>query len=728
MAADLAYRSYVSSTLLDTFLKDIPPVDQEFIHDLHEEDEWKDFIQKCTGGEKSDSFAHKSSDSNEEEFRKLVECIITLDDLEECIRKQKKSEFDNPRWGRVRISHQGNHPMQTWNTKAKWLRGNSGSTARQKELKPNLMSIVVEDVEEPRPRKVRPKYVQPAKPQTILPPPEDWKPEQLDDKNFPIVACTKPVWECLDLFWECKRNSQALKDAGVYIICALKAAEALRYQWSRRYVYCFLHCGTMMQLLHFDRSGLMASQPLDIKIDTATFVRCLLAVFLHKPARLGYPAGKYAPFHKHDHDDGRLLQVVTVDKQQLYIDDQEAGPPRDHLVSRATVVFKAKLVEPKGKGKGKGGWDWCYKSSWAQKPRTHEGDYLKHLQGLPNVVDLLAYDVVKVENDDDTTVFGRQCYRGQPMTLIENFCDRAKRQKTDFTQHSGTLVSGEEGLKLMLYDPRRPVTGTLVSGQEGDPRQPVAGSQLECDDREHRNIVTAWVKWSFNEAASSLDSLPTIFSIWQQAFSAIKSITEKDVVHRDISFRNIRIDDQHKIKVCDFDMAMFLNDPSTGVNDRTGTIAFMATSLLSSEPIKHRSVHDCESIFWLCVLDLLSRIGIGDTMRDLATIAHPGQGIDPVRSTKKSITFELSSLKGKTRGLKSSFSLDNPKDSSLFLCLTTLAGEFVENGFALGYTTAEEGFERDCFDHCIEIIKGAFDPAVQQATAGIAQMSLLGGK
>ena|SRR5438270_12853316 len=153
-----------------------------------------------------------------------------------------------------------------------------------------------------------------------------------------------------------------------------------------------------MQLLHFDRSGLMASELLNVEKDTAKFIRCLLGVFYHKPSRLGCPAGKEAPFHKLDLEN-RLLQVVTVDGRQLYIDDQEAVPPRYHLVSRATVTFKAKLVDPKGEEKI--GWNWCYKSSWPQELRNHEGEYLKHLQGLPNVVDLLAYSVVKFESDDD---------------------------------------------------------------------------------------------------------------------------------------------------------------------------------------------------------------------------------------------------------------------------------------------------------------------------------------
>jgi hypothetical protein len=169
--------------------------------------------------------------------------------------------------------------------------------------------------------------------------------------------------------------------------------------------------------------------------------------------------------------------VVTVDSRQLYIKDQEAGPPRDHLVSRATVTFKAQLVHPEGGEKT--GWDWCYKSSWPQRLRKHEGDYLKREQGLPNVVELLGYGVVKIENDNnDTTVFGRrQCSSGEPITLIETFYNTAKRMKPDFTQHSGgTAASDPEDLRVILYDPRRPEARSLQN----------------CDDREHRDIVTAW--------------------------------------------------------------------------------------------------------------------------------------------------------------------------------------------------------------------------------------------
>jgi hypothetical protein len=657
----------------------------------------------CTSGTSDTSFTSTSSESNEKEFKALVKCIASLEGLQEYF---NEPQGNNPRRGCIRISHQGNSSMKTWNAEAKWLTGNHGSTERQKELKPDFMTIVVEDAERRLPRKAQRKFVQLAKPQTILPPPVDWKPEQIDDEHCPVVECKEPVWECLDIFWELKRNSQAMTDAKVYIDCALKAAEALRCQWSRRYIYCFLHCGSMMRLLHFDRSGLMASERLDITKDPEAFIKCLLGVFCHAPSRLGYPAGKEAPCHMYG-PNNTLLQVITVDRRQLYIKDQEAGPPRDHLVSRATVTFKAQLVHPKAGEMT--GWDWCYKSSWAQKVREHEGHYLEKLQSLSNVVKLLGYGAVKIENDnDDTTVFGRgQCSSGKPMTSIEAFYNAAKKMNTDFTQHTGTAASGQDDPKATLYDPRRPEAGKLQ----------------DCDNREHRDIVTAWISSSFDEAVSSLDSLPTILSIWQQAFSAIKEIAQRRIIHRDISFRNIRVDEQHTVKVCDFDMAISLDNQGAKVQDRTGTVAFMATSMLRSVRYTHRPIHDCESIFWLCALHLLERIGRGDARTNVANIMTSRSSLNLVAASKVDLVMSLSDFGSEEDGweLDSYVVLKEPKDSPLFFCLTTLMREFVANKFNLAYQSAQEETDGVYFDRCIEIIREAHDAAV---AAGIAAISL----
>jgi hypothetical protein len=63
--------------------------------------------------------------------------------------------------------------MTTWNTKTGWLKGDCDTTERQKELKPDLMTIVVENIEQKVSRKAQTKSVQLTKPQMILPPPDN---------------------------------------------------------------------------------------------------------------------------------------------------------------------------------------------------------------------------------------------------------------------------------------------------------------------------------------------------------------------------------------------------------------------------------------------------------------------------------------------------------------------------------------------------------------------------
>jgi hypothetical protein len=58
-----------SSTLFDTFLEGIPEVTERYALDLYDKVEWQNFLEKRTGAEKHGSITHKSTDSNEEEFK-----------------------------------------------------------------------------------------------------------------------------------------------------------------------------------------------------------------------------------------------------------------------------------------------------------------------------------------------------------------------------------------------------------------------------------------------------------------------------------------------------------------------------------------------------------------------------------------------------------------------------------------------------------------------------------
>jgi hypothetical protein len=170
------------------------------------------------------------------------------------------------------------------------------------------------------------------------------------------------------------------------------------------------------------------------------------------------------------------------------------------------------------------------------------------------------------------------------------------------------------------------------------------------------------------------------------------------------------------VKVCDFDMVMSLDNPGAGVQDRTGTIAFMATSILSSVPCTHRPIHDCESIFRLCALDLLERIGSEVIKITLANIMSSGNSLSLVAAAKLSLFGRLSDLKSEEEEWKldSFVILQKPKDSSLFCCLTAPMREFIANKFVHGYRSAEKETDSVYFDRCIEIIQRARDAAVAE--------------
>jgi len=73
IVANLAYRSYISSTLLDIFIEDILKVTQKYIDNLYKKDKWKTFIGSYTGGKKSNLSIYKSSSNlNEEEFKVVI--------------------------------------------------------------------------------------------------------------------------------------------------------------------------------------------------------------------------------------------------------------------------------------------------------------------------------------------------------------------------------------------------------------------------------------------------------------------------------------------------------------------------------------------------------------------------------------------------------------------------------------------------------------------------------
>lgn len=173
--------------------------------------------------------------------------------------------------------------METWDLSAKWPEKFGGCTLKVRELKPNLMSLVVENKDGNSSQLGKDKTVRASWLETIPSPPERWtaksneKSNEIRDHRSLIVECEYPMWKVANILWKLKRGGSLVEDATVYIDCALKVTEVPHYQWSQQFVYYFLHYGKFIRLLRFDRAGLVVSGNVDIrKIST------LLAIGVRK--------------------------------------------------------------------------------------------------------------------------------------------------------------------------------------------------------------------------------------------------------------------------------------------------------------------------------------------------------------------------------------------------------------------------------------------------------------
>lgn len=285
------------------------------------------------------------------------------------------------------------------------------------------------------------------------------------------------MWEIADTLWELKRGDSLIEDAKVYLDCALKSSEALRYQWSRRFIYYFLHCGKFMRLLRFDRAGLVASKKVDITLEPNLFLHCLLAVFSNKSSELGYPCANDIP--RHVLAQGKTHRVIEIDGNILCLDEQIAGPWKDHLIGRGTVTWKAHLMSDDLEKDGK---LFCVKASWAQMERKHEGYFIKNLldAGVENVVNLLAFSPEKAGEGNNTQLGSKEL---EPLKCIGNYHYRLLNQKSTLSRDN----------QLSEH----------CQGTSATPDINQTPARAPREDREFRVTVTAWVDQAFDKACAN---------------------------------------------------------------------------------------------------------------------------------------------------------------------------------------------------------------------------------
>ncbi|KAJ7672154.1 hypothetical protein DFH06DRAFT_87101 [Mycena polygramma] len=335
---------------------------------------------------------------------------------------------------------------------------------------------------------------------------------------------------------------------------SIYAREVFLYQNNRRFVYVPVMTGQTIRVIHFDRSGVQVSQPINYHDQPIFFVQLVVLLSSLNEELLGFDTSIYWKDGKRmmkmipdeiwvdndldrpawkANDDNTPLEFEIVDKDGRPSENPEPLFERRTIRSRGTICWR---VQYKGR-------QLLVKDYWGVASRSLESDFLKVVAMIKGIGQLYAF-----QNNRDST-YGLRGFSA----------DAALHSDID----SSCLVPNRISTRLVLR---------------------IYGSTL-------------------NKASSGLQLLRAVRDI---VCGHRDVFLEKKILHRDISFDNLLLASGVEDGVLiDFDMAKTLAeimDKAKG-DSRTGTRAYQSVKVLHLDPKlgHHDHMDDLESIFYVLV-------------------------------------------------------------------------------------------------------------------------------
>ena len=399
-------------------------------------------------------------------------------------------------------------------------------------------------------------------------------------------------WKDVEVIWELKSNKNEINNKLIIFQTAIKATEALRVQWGRRFVIVVLACGTSWRLCWFDRAGGTTHYPFDIAACPQLFACCVLFPLLLPQRELGMAD----------------MSTITVNNQVFDLGSHIFRPHTDRLVSRGTSVCRAKLSDTEP-------WALCAKSSWHYRDRNIELDTLKALQHIPGVVKLVGGQTMTVDDKEDSI---SNCRLNMPMQQALFTLKRPPE-----SSHYDEFASVTKKTRL-----DGPAIKGLGSSQAAPTELPPPLTNISVYDKVHVVLILkeAGLRYDAHEH-TPLQKMECL----RQVLKTLRDVRDEGWLHRDISPANITIPGEGTKYpagvVIDWDMARKVVGADEGAQERTGTAWYMAIGILQEQdmlPI-HHVLHDVESVFWVCFLDALKRSGTEKGKAWLEVLSHSTQ-------------------------------------------------------------------------------------------------------
>ncbi|KAF8759577.1 Serine threonine-protein kinase sgk2 [Rhizoctonia solani] len=410
-------------------------------------------------------------------------------------------------------------------------------------------------------------------------------------------------WGTLEFFAECKAKPDQLGEALMQI--ARYSRAMFTHQVYRRFIYSLALCGTKATFVRVGRSGIIHSTPIDVKVDPEQFIRGVASVFGLDDGQFGYDTRFYywPPLAAEDDGRKRQLRVKTGNWRWIVM---ELMCHRMCLVGRATVVMLlCRVGNPKHRA--------VLKSIWRHEYRPDEGDTLRKLEGRPGICRCHWNEYLNDTKIKDRSLLapsryhikGQKSYKKAQLKLLEVPEDRV---------HS--LILMDEGARLWRIKRFRHLMVVLRDALV------VGYASMAMSDQVHRDISEGNI---LCQAPGSKDwwegGMPA--SVDHDGSDIVDGIPSDAFVSYD--FDEVTLEDESEIKeastlkeyvegrypsgksigrLYDMEFSVAEDRPETDVRanaERTGTIAFMSSQLLSEEPARHTFMHDLESFLWVLV-------------------------------------------------------------------------------------------------------------------------------
>ncbi|KAB5587543.1 hypothetical protein CTheo_9018 [Ceratobasidium theobromae] len=208
-----------------------------------------------------------------------------------------------------------------------------------------------------------------------------------------IIRCQRPDapddvhWQDIDMFVEVKKdNSRRLVTESIEQ-SARYARALFAHRIDRRFIRTLVVCGKTAVFLHFDRSGLIYSDDVDIYEDPRGFVRAFAGLLLLKGSDAGYNpifTNIWRPLDPQNPNAPRLDYTVKVNGEEYKVVDVLCI--RKSVRGRATLVLALQRLE---RAEGDNTIDAVLKLIWRDQSRFAEGVILKEFIGVYGVCQVM---------------------------------------------------------------------------------------------------------------------------------------------------------------------------------------------------------------------------------------------------------------------------------------------------------------------------------------------------